>query len=354
VRLSMLGCVAFAAAVLIARHRAPADVDTQVAEGRGEHQSFRIGAVGLVMLGFGMLVTSAAIVGGGLTGGYGGFAASAAGNSLIAYGMLFNGLGTAFSVVGTPTQRRVGLSAFGVFALAALAVGLRGPVLFVAACILALEVRRGFRLRPILAVVGTLGLLMVIGVLRETRTEGPSALLRGDWVASPLDAVGEMGFSLRPTVVVLQWHADGDPFRHGATLAAVPLRTLERLAGDPVPVEDRRLFNVEILARAGPIGGSPVAEGYHNFGTAGVVGVMGVIGLLIGALDRRRLSAANDAVLGVVLLPLFTSVRNVLGAVPAQVFVGMTLLGIALLIPRQTRSWLAMSAAIRARSAASA
>jgi len=180
--------------------------------------------------------------------------------------VLFIGFGAVFSAVGTPAQRRLGLGAFGAFALVAVPLGLRGPVLFVVATVLAVEVRRGLRIRPLVAIVLAIALLMVIGVVRETRIQGPGALIRGDWSAGPMDAVGEMGFSLYPAVVVRQWHDQGEPFRHGSTLAAVPLRFAQRIIGPPPPDDDRRLFNVEVLDRVGPIGGSPIAEGYHNFG----------------------------------------------------------------------------------------
>ena len=131
-----------------------------------------------------------------------------------------------------------------------------------------------------------------------------------------------------------------------STLIAVPLRVAEGLAGNPPPDDDRRLFGTELLSRVGAIGGSPVAEGYHNFGTAGAVGLLAAIGLIIAGLDRLRVRAVHDAILGVVLLPLLTDVRNFFAVVPAQVTMGLVLVGVALLLPKQTR---AASAIARAR-----
>ena len=65
--------------------------------------------------------------------------------------------------------------------------------------------------------------------------------------------------------------------------------------------------------------------------------------MAISLFDRRRVSAVNDAVLGVVLLPLLTDVRNFFAVVPAQVLLGLVLVGVALLIPKQTRAALAMA-----------
>ena len=361
VRLSMLGCASFTAAVLLVRRRAPGPVGPLDADGSGAHRpepaadaghdgarSFRIGLVGLGCLGFGLLVTFLAIVlGGGLGGGYAAVVASAQGNTLLTYGMLFVGFGAVFSVVGSVAQRRLGLGAFGLFAVVAVPLGLRGPVLFVVVVVLAVEVRRGLRVRPLVAVAVAIALLMLIGVVRETRAEGPAGLLHGHWAAGPMDAIGEMGFSLYPTVVVERWHQQGDSFRHGSTLFAIPLRFTERLVGPPPPDDDRRLFNVEVLDRVGPIGGSPIAEGFHNFGVPGVVGLMAAIGAAIAWADRRRSSAAADALLGIVMLPLVVQVRNFFGVVPAQVFIGLVLLGIALLIPRRTRLGAALAASSR-------
>jgi hypothetical protein len=352
VRLCMAGMVSFTVVTLLVRWRAPdMSAAPEPAPPDEERSSFRIGFVGLGALFLGIaLVSLTVVLGGGLSSGYDAVFLSGQGSALLAYGLLLLGMGAVLAIVGTPDQRRVALASFGLFALVAVPLGLRGPVLFVAAAVLAVEVRRGRRVRPLTAFVAVVALLMVIGVVRESRLEGPSALLRADWVTSPLDAVGEMGFSLHPTVVVYQWHEDGEPFRNGTTLAAVPLRMVDRLAGNPPTTDDRRLFGQELLARIGPIGASPVAEGYHNFGTAGVIGLMAAIGLIIAALDRRRVRAVNDAVLGVVLLPLIADIRNAFSVVPAQVFVGLVLIGIALLIPKQTRAS-AAAAAARARAA---
>jgi hypothetical protein len=350
VRLSMLGAVAFTAATLLVRSRnagAPPVAATPVGDTEAlGRTSFRIGLVGLGALVTGIASVSITIVvGGGLSAGYDAVFSSGQGSALLSYGLLLLGIGAVTVIVGTPAQRRTGLVLFTLFALVAVPLGMRGPILFVAAAVLAIEVRRGLRVRPVVGVLAVVALLLVIGVVRESRLEGPSAILKADWVTSPLDAVGEMGFSLYPTVVVYQWHADGEELRHGTTFIAVPLRAFERFEGEPPPDVDGRLFDQEILTRVGGIGGSPVAEGYHNFGALGVVGLMAAIGVVIAGLDRRRVGALNDAVLGVVLLPFLTEVRNFFAAVPAQILVGLLLIGLALLIPKQTRVAAAVAAA---------
>jgi hypothetical protein len=333
-QLCVLGMVAFTGGVLLARRGATDSVDVDA-----EQQSGRIGTVGLGLAGVGFLAFVAAVAaGGGLSGSYDTLFAASQGSALLVYGVLFVGMGVVFAAVGTPTQRRLGLALYALFALIGLPLGMRGPVLFLGVVVLAIEVRRGRRIRPAVVLLVGVAVLVVVGVVRETRSEGPGAILQGDWVAAPADAVSEMGYSLYPSVVVHQWHSAGEPYRHGVTLLAVPLRYAERLRGDVPTVEDDRLFNVEMMQRVGPVGGSPVAEGYHNFGAIGVVGLLGGIGLLIGLLDRRPRSAASAAVLAVVLLPLLVDVRNSFAPVLPQIVLGLVVLGGALLMPRESRA----------------
>jgi len=333
-QLCLFGMVAFTAGVLLARRGATDRVDEDA-----EQSSGRIGTVGLGLAGIGFLAFVAAVVaGGGLGGSYGTLFAASQGSALLTYGVLFLGLGVVFATVGTPTQRRLGLAAFAFFALIGLPLGMRGPVLFLAVVILAIEVRRGRRVHPGVVLLVGIGVLVLVGVVRETRAEGPGAILHGDWLSAPSDAVSEMGYSLYPSVIVHQWHAAGEPYRNGATLVAVPLRYAERLTGETPSLTDDRLFNVEMMQRVGAVGGSPVAEGYHNFGTLGVVGLLGGIGLLIGLLDRRPRSAASAAVLAIALLPLMIDVRNSFAPVLPQIVLGLVFLSAALLMPRESRA----------------
>jgi hypothetical protein len=333
-QLCVFGMGAFTGGVLLARRGAEDRFDEDA-----EQRSGRIGTVGLGLTGIGFLAFLAAVAtGGGLSGSYDAFFAASQGSALLTYGVLLLGLGVVFATVGTPTQRRLGLTAFVLFGLLGLPLGMRGPVLFLAVVVLAIEVRRGRRIHPGVVLLVGLAVLVVVGVVRETRAEGPGAILKGDWASAPSDAVSEMGYSLYPSVIVHQWHAAGEPYRHGVTLVAVPLRYVERLTGKTPSVTDDRLFNVEIMQRVGGVGGSPVAEGYHNFGTVGVIGLMGAIGLAIGLLDRRPRSAASSALLAIVLLPLVIDIRNSFAPVLPQIVLGLVFLGAALLMPRESRA----------------
>jgi hypothetical protein len=154
-----------------------------------------------------------------------------------------------------------------------------------------------------------------------------------------MDAVAEMGYSLRPTTVVLGWHSRGEPLRGGDTFLAVPARALEKLVGEGPPAFDTRLFDVEILSRVGAIGGSPVAEGFHNFGLAGVIGVMALLGLLVAIVSRNPRTPTDDAFVGAVLVILLTQVRNAFAPVPVQLLLVVALFaGVRLLTADRTGS----------------
>jgi hypothetical protein len=137
-----------------------------------------------------------------------------------------------------------------------------------------------------------------------------------------------MGYSLRPAAVVAGWHSAAEPFRDGVTLVVVPLRFIEKITGlhGGPPNYDDRLFNAEIAQRVGPIGGSPIAEGYHNFGIAGVILLMAAIGLVVGRVDRIPRTPCGNALAGAMLLPLFVEVRNSFAPVPVQLALGLLLL----------------------------
>jgi hypothetical protein len=290
------------------------------------------GALGLTVQisGLLMLVTAVGRVGGipALADGYVAVLLELSGSAGFAYGSLMLGIGTVLAVVAGGRYRVIAWVVFGGYGLIAFPLGTRGSVLFPLAVLIAIEARRGRRLRLPLAAAAGVVLFTLIAAVRTTRNQGVGNLLAGDWTASPLEAVAEMGYSLRPSVVVLGWEAHGEPPRGGITFVAVLVRAVERLTGwnGGPPAVDLRLFNQEIYSRVGPIGGSPVAEGYHNFGPAGVVGVMFAIGLVVALLARRPTAFYSDALLGVVLVPLFVEIRNSFAVVIPQIGLGLALL----------------------------
>jgi O-antigen polysaccharide polymerase Wzy len=297
-------------------------------------QTLRLTIVGLSCLFFGLVIFAVAVANAGglslLSGGYLNFIQANESDSTLGYGTLLIGLGTVLSVIAGGRVRLTAWATFGTYAIVAFLIGSRGAVLFALLALLVVEVRQGHRIRPLWTVGGAVLVLVLIGLVRQTRLTGFAGSGRSS-VGSPLDALAEMGYSLRPTTTVLGWHSAGEPFREGVTLIAVPLRFLERLTGwhGGPPAFDDRLFNAEISDRVGPIGGSPIAEGYHNFGVLGVVLLMAVIGFVLGRLERLPCTAWGTAVVGAVLLPMLVQVRNSFAPVPVQLALGLLLAWVA-------------------------
>lgn len=325
--LAILGMAAFTVAAELAgrgaRHEQASDPEPA--------ERTRLAVVGLGCLLAGMVIFTVAVAGAGglelMSGGYLTFIQANESNSTLGYGMLLVAVGAMLSVLAGGRARLVAWATFGTYSVVAFLIGSRGAVLFALVALLMVEVRQGRRIRTLWTIAGALGVLVLIGLVRQTRLVG-FGQPAGTSVGSPLDALAEMGYSLRPTAVVLDWHSAGEPLRDGATLVAVPLRFLESLTGrhGGSPAYDDRLFNVEIGQRVGPMGGSPIAEGYHNFGTLGVVLLMLAIGLVIGRLERLPRTPRGIALTGVVLLPLLMQVRNSFAPVPVQLVLGLLLL----------------------------
>ena len=85
------------------------------------------------------------------------------------------------------------------------------------------------------------------------------------------DAFAEMGGSLHPVEKVVRWRAEGDPLEMGASYWAPIERGAARVLPGlqtSVAEDDMRIMNVLVTDRVGPIGFSPVAEAYRNFGAA--------------------------------------------------------------------------------------
>lgn len=343
VRWSILAMIGFTVGAVATAGRAGNFTNQGSSAATDETALRRMGMVGLaVQLSGTFLVIYTLVRAGGTTtlgAGYGIFLEAAQTSGTLPYGLLFLGLGSALGVVAGGIYRRLAWLCFLLAALVLLPLGLRGAVLFPLAILLVVEARRGRRLNGLQTAVLFLAGLSLIGTIREARTHGVGALFSADWLRSPLDAIGEMGFSLRPSVVVEQWHANGERFAHGVTLIATPLRLIEKLTGWHAgpPSTDFRLFNVEIFTRAGPIGGSPVAEGYHNWGLLGVTGLMLLIGATIGTLERKANSATGVAFMAVCALPLYFEIRNSFAPVPVQVTIG------AFLVLSSQRVWVRTS-----------
>lgn len=330
----VLGMAVFTLAAQLASGKSRAAVPVKDEQATGQRRGLAF--LGLVIEFAGLGIFAGAVAAGGgfslLSGGYAVFLQANESDGALGYGTLCIGVGAICAVVAGGRARVIGWAGFIGYAVVAFLIGTRGAVLFPLLALLVAEARCGRPLRRLWAIVGGLVVLVGIGIVRQTRLTGIALPSVTSILAAPLDAVAEMGFSLRPVVVVLGWHGSGEPFRDGSTLIAVPLRFIETLIGGPggLPAYDDRLFNVEILRRVGPIGGSPVAEAYHNFGTVGVVLLLAALGVMVGRIERGPNTALGAARVAL-LVPLLLQIRNSFAPVPAQLALVFVLLGIVLI-----------------------
>jgi hypothetical protein len=239
------------------------------------------------------------------------------------------GCGIVMSVTGRKAwYRTAALFAFGCFAVIGLPLGLRSEVMFPAVGMLVALARRGKTLTPAKAIAAVAVVFLIVPIVRDVRESGLRALSPATLNLPGLDALAEMGGSLHPVEKVVRWHAEGEPFQLGASYWA----PFERGAARVLPGvrastadDDLRLMNVLVLDRIGPIGFSPVAEAYHNFGPIGVVVVIGLFGLIIGAIDTAADPRTAVLLVATVYVPLLINVRNSFVSVPAQCALGFVL-----------------------------
>ncbi|WP_424936880.1 MULTISPECIES: O-antigen polysaccharide polymerase Wzy [Bacteria] len=335
--LTTIGVAAATVGVLLGRWRSSAGRPSPLEGVDGA----RLAPVAITLTSIGAVSVAYAIVtNGGLGGeaGYIEFLELVNGEGAFSYGTLLLGLGLCLMVAARGRARVAGWVAMGVLGAVALPLGLRGPVLFPLLTMVMVEAKRK-PLRLWLFGVVAVGVLAMISVIRQTRARGLTGLLEGGWTRiDPLDGAAEMGYSLYPVVQVERWMSSGVEPMNGVTFVAPVVRFVERLFGLPSPPgdQDLRLFNVEIFTRVGPIGGSPIAEGYRNLGLLGVILVMLILGWVMSRVDRLPATAAGAAIAAAVVLPLLTAVRNSFAPILPQLMIGALVLIVAF-APRRHR-----------------
>ncbi|MCF2947680.1 O-antigen polysaccharide polymerase Wzy family protein [Paraglaciecola aquimarina] len=215
---------------------------------------------------------------------------------------------------------------FAVWALVAFKIGLRGEVMFpsaVAACMLG---RKSAPVKGYILAIGLIAFLIVTGIVKNARVSGDYS---GDLGINPLNAIAEMGSSLRAVQETVKWRKNDNfellmggsywaPFERQFALF---IPQLERIDVN----EDGRLLNIVVQKRAGPIGFSAIAEAYINFGEQGVVFVFFLFGWFMAKLDSSLSNIRNDILIGVALLPVFVTIRNSFIHVPVQIILGLCL-----------------------------
>jgi hypothetical protein len=253
--------------------------------------------------------------------------------TIFAYIYLFIGLSLVF--ISVAYRKGFGYLYFIIFAVwagFAFKLGLRGEVMFpgtVAGCILG---RRGAPVNGFTLLIMTVCFLILTGIVKNARISGDYSAVDS---VNPLNAVAEMGASLRPVQEVIKWRKNGDQLLWGGSYWA----PVERQLAHFVPglhrkpgVEDRRLLNVVVSERAGPIGFSPVAEAYLNFGERGVLLVFLFLGALMAYFDSQPSRLRYDILVGASLVPLFIMIRNSFAPVPVQILVGIVLAHIVMYV----------------------
>ncbi|WP_177282441.1 O-antigen polysaccharide polymerase Wzy [Devosia enhydra] len=224
-----------------------------------------------------------------------------------------------------------------VFALWGAAVFILGPrneVVLPGLIVVAILVARGLLRLPwwgwSAAVVVVLTASSAAALVRWDATE-----LSRLAAASPLAGLGELGWSLRPVVVVLEWIEAGDPLRWGQTYVA----PFDRYIGSVLPgwnrvpaAEDMRLMNVLVADRVGTIGFSIVAEAIINFGIWALMPLGFLVGSVVTLAGRLVVSRRAIILALPVLVLLFVHIRQSWAtSVAMSMFVFFALL--ALMIP---------------------
>lgn len=321
--------------------RAPKIIDEHLSVARAKGLS-AAGSVVLLISVATWFVTSISAVGvGGLFGSYLDYL-DATGPTLTGVTYLGMALGLALAVI-RPVGMLSGaaLLAFAVFACVGFILGLRGEVLFTVAAAVPVIARHAKMPGKLATIAATMTVLIAISLARGVRDRGLlNALQFGAGSASPLDALVELGTTLRVVAVVSAWHEAGEPFRHGDTYTVVMVRFLEgldstaRLAAE----RDFRLFNSEIASRVGLIGGSTVAEAYHNFAIPGVVVVSVLLGGLFAYFGRGQGGVLTVASYAVVAGPLFNHIRNTFVTVVPAVGIGLVVVGFVVFVTPRTKA----------------
>jgi hypothetical protein len=92
------------------------------------------------------------------------------------------------------------------------------------------------------------------------------------------------------------------------------------------------------MERVGPIGFSPVAESYYNWGVPGVIAVMMFMGWIVAFLAVDPPSFLRQALMASIYVPLLNHIRNSFAPVLAQALVGMVVVVALLLLEQWIRT----------------
>ena len=251
---------------------------------------------------------------------------------MLAFVWLSLGFGLVVSVTGPQSWVRTAtIGAVVAFAIVGLPIGLRGDFMFPVVAAFVAAARSGVVLSRWRTCAFVAVLLVVIPSVREVRNTGLQGLSDVVLELRMFDAFAEMGGSLHPVEKVVRWRAEGDPLDKGASYWA----PVERAAARVLPgiqaqaaEDDMRIMNVLVTDRVGPIGFSPVAEAYRNFGSLGVALVLGLLGAALAGLDGLRDRRLAVLAIAALYVPLLINIRNSFVSVPLQCAIGLALVAV--------------------------
>lgn len=298
----------------------------------------RLFHIGGFLLGLFIAIFFVLTISSGAISSYGAYLQVMSLNPLIAviFSYLYFFIGLAFVFVCVSYSKGFGYLYFGLFAVWALfafKIGLRGEVMFpsaVAACMLG---RKGAPIKGYVLAIGIVLFLIVTGIVKNARVSGDYSQ---DVMINPLNAIAEMGSSLRAVQETIKWRKNDNfkllqggsywaPFERQFALF---IPQLERVNIE----DDERLLNIVVQKKAGPIGFSAVAEAYINFGEKGVIVVFFILGWVMARLDSSATTIRNDILIGVALLPIFVTIRNSFIHVPVQIILGLAIASLLMYI----------------------
>lgn len=226
--------------------------------------------------------------------------------------------------------RKAALIMFGLWSIPAFLLGLRGEVIIpAAACMIVTARRRPIKLRAwvVLVAIAALAAGSAVRVLRDLSAKSGALNLS---IFNPFAGLTELGTSIQTLAIVINSHVQsGEPFV-GADTYLAPFRRVivGRILGQPtLPIEnDMSVFSTMVLARVGPIGGSPAAEAYRSGGVLVIVIVMSLIGVIVASLDSMPNNKYSNCLVGMLAFVFLFWVRNDFTPVPTEIFTALGIL----------------------------
>src|SRR5690606_36528021 len=126
-------------------------------------------------------------------------------------------------------------------AMFTLAIGSRTAALYSAVAVVVVLARVRKMPRKRMALAAVIGGLMLVNGVQQVRSTGITATSLRGFIGSPIAALNEMGWSLRPVIeTVAKVHSGTTDFRYGETYFVGVIRAVEPLLGIERPQPDLR------------------------------------------------------------------------------------------------------------------